>query len=187
MSASMFVICLQSENKPTTVDSKWNNIYIMQSYLLPGKEIDPQPPKWDLPSLLQMYFQRSGKFQGYAVWASILKLGEFSRAQSLLNLVPLLLTARNWWFASWGGHLLRHQLGELDKLALRSRHGSMDPIAAIALAEGVHNNNNKKKLACCVFLILLLWCQGGWKDCWLPEWWIYDYCWRLFSFVNQKF
>lgn len=39
---------------------------------------------------------------------------------------------------------MRHQLGELDKLALRSRNGSMDPIAAIALAKGVHNNNNNK-------------------------------------------
>lgn len=46
---------------------------------------------------------------------------------------------------------MRHQLGELDKLALRSRHGSMDPIAAIALAEGVHNNNNKKKVGMLCF------------------------------------
>lgn len=43
-------------------------------------------------------------------------------------------------------------------------------------------------LACSIFLFLILvpQCQGSQRERWLPEWWIYDYSWRLFSFCESE-
>lgn len=43
-----------------------------------------------------------------------------------------------------GGHCAGHELGELDRLALRARHGSIDPAATTPLLKGVRDNNDNK-------------------------------------------
>lgn len=65
-----------------------------------------------------------------------------------MSLMAVMTMPCNWWPAWQGGHCARHQLGELDRLALRAGHDSTDPVATTRVPKGVHDNSNKKKNKC---------------------------------------
>lgn len=78
-----------------------------------------------------------------------------------MSLVPLVPASCSWWSAWQGGHCARQQLGELDRLAFRVRHGSMDPISTIPLPKGVHDNNTKKNCWLAVFFFFSCLCHNA--------------------------